>query len=88
MQPRDTDLDLLVDLHETVLREAGQAELVDVLRQFQEPEGGTSPDPSHGPGQVAAISRAATVRLHLTNLADERHRARSLRTEDGEHGGR
>ncbi|OLT22818.1 phosphoenolpyruvate carboxylase [Ornithinimicrobium sp. CNJ-824] len=83
------DLDLLTELHEQVLQEAGQGDLVEVLRRFQDPDGSDDGDlaPPRGPDQVAAVSRAATVRLHLTNLADERHRARSLRTEDGEHGG-
>jgi phosphoenolpyruvate carboxylase len=36
---------------------------------------------------AAELTRAVTVHLHLTNLADERHRSRRLRAEDPEFSG-
>ena len=39
------------------------------------------------PDTTERIARLLTVHLHLTNLAEERQRARSLRREDGEFGG-
>ncbi|MDO5699741.1 MAG: phosphoenolpyruvate carboxylase [Dermatophilus congolensis] len=36
------------------------------------------------PDDASAMVQAVTVHLHLANLADERHRARSLRLEDGD----
>lgn len=83
------DLDLLTALHEEVLHDSGQPELADVLRRHLE----TSDEEldalvaAAAPEDVASVSRAMTVRLHLTNLAEERHRARSLRAEDGEYAG-
>ncbi|MFX0539963.1 phosphoenolpyruvate carboxylase [Ornithinimicrobium sp. Y1847] len=92
MEGLTRDLELLTALHDQVLEEGGQGELAAVLRRH----GGDldHDDLDHddlvsdaGPEEVAALTRAMTVRLHLANLADERDRARSLRREDGEHGG-
>ena len=97
-----TDLDLLTELHEQVLAEAGGATLVETVRTLVDacrPDSDSPPasdEPSAPRRSVADIldgldaraaaevARAVTVHLHLTNLADERQRARSLRAEDGE----
>lgn len=88
MERLTRDLDLLTQLHEQVLTEAGEQSLADLLRDHLGGDGevldGLVADA--GPQEVAAVSRALTVRLHLTNLAAERHRARSLRAGDGEYG--
>lgn len=82
------DLDLLIQLHEQVLTESDEQGLADLLRHHLGGTGGVMDDlvAGAGPEEVAAVSRALTVRLHLTNLAAERHRARSLRAGDGEYG--
>ena len=85
-----SDLDLLASLHAQVLRESGHGELVDVMNRLVD---ACRP----GDGQDAAaivagldaeaaalLTRAVTVHLHLTNLADERHRSRSLRAGSDE----
>jgi phosphoenolpyruvate carboxylase len=89
MERLAVDLDLLTGLHDQVLAESGEERLGEVLRHHL--EGGDDEHDARvagmGPDEVAAVSRALTVRLHLTNLAAERHRTRSLRAGDGEHGG-
>ncbi|QFG69029.1 phosphoenolpyruvate carboxylase [Ornithinimicrobium pratense] len=82
------DLDLLIQLHEQVLAESGEQGLADPLRDHFGGRSETLDDlvADAGPEEVAAMARALTVRLHLTNLVAERHRARSLRAGDGEYG--
>jgi len=88
------DLDLLTELHEQVIEEAGGAELLRLVRTLVE---ACSEPGSGAPGSeadllvdrldaatTAEVARAVTVHLHLTNLAEERQRVRSLRAEDGE----
>lgn len=89
-----SDIDLLTELHEQVLHEAGGTDLLQTVRVLVD----ACREPANGrPGSSAArivdgldahttaeVARAVTVHLHLTNLADERQRARSLRAEDGE----
>lgn len=92
--PRDADLALLTALHRQVLRESGGQDLVDTLAALvaacREPgngaHGSTAGEIVAGLDQetTARLTRAVTVHLHLTNLAEERHRSRSLRLEDGE----
>ncbi|MDO5626741.1 MAG: phosphoenolpyruvate carboxylase [Mobilicoccus sp.] len=87
------DLALLTELHEQVLDEAGGATLVDTVRTLVEAcrvdgnSGGSAADlivRELDAATTAEVARAVTVHLHLTNLADERQRVRSLRREDGE----
>ena len=90
----DADLDFLSGLHEQVLTEGGGADLVQVLAALVQAcaESGASDDGSRAQAIVASLdhdttarlTRAVTVHLHLTNLAEERLRSRSLRVEDGE----
>lgn len=85
------DLALLTELHARVLRESGQAELLDVMSALVEAAGRRSDAAAYARADqlvrtlddttAAALARAVTVHLHLTNLADERLRARSLRAE-------
>ncbi len=89
-----TDLALLAGLHEQVLRESGGQELVAVMDSLvaacREPGNGTGGSRADeivlglDHETTATLTRAVTVHLHLTNLAEERQRARSLRGEDGE----
>ena len=89
-----TDLALLAQLHEQVLRESGGQDLVAIMDSLVTAcsEPGNGAGGSQADEIVAALdhettsrlTRAVTVHLHLTNLAEERHRARSLRGEDGE----
>lgn len=88
------DLDLLTELHEQVLDEAGGASLVrtvralvDACRESDNGRVGSAADAivaTLDAATTAEVARAVTVHLHLTNLADERQRVRSLRAEDGE----
>ncbi len=83
------DVELLTGLHEQVLREAGQAELVTLVGQLREATicAGAGEDlelPSRiietlDVGTAGRLARALTVHFHLTNLADERRRVRLLR---------
>lgn len=87
------DLALLTELHQQVLRESGGADLVRTVGELVD---ACRPEADQDPVRLerlldgldaattAAVARAVTVHLHLTNLADERQRARSLRAEDGE----
>ncbi|MFC5179361.1 phosphoenolpyruvate carboxylase [Nocardioides taihuensis] len=87
-----SDLEVLAGLHAQVLRESGHGELVEVMDRLVE---SCRPPARTGQGDAAAaivggldaetaalLTRAVTVYLHLTNLADERHRSRSLRAGD------
>ncbi len=88
------DLALLAALHEQVLRESGGEDLVALMDSLVT----ACSDPRNGAGgsladeivaaldheTTARLTRAVTVHLHLTNLAEQRQRARSLRGEDGE----
>ncbi len=82
----ESDLALLGELHAQVLNESEDAGLVELIDALVSPSGeATTAD--HGDldaGTAARLTRAVTVHLHLTNLADERHRSRSLRAEDAE----
>lgn len=87
------DLDLLHLLHENVIRETGGEELVELVRALT--AACREPDSAEGGSRAAdivaafdaettaAVTQAVTVHLHLTTLAEERQRARSLRREDG-----
>lgn len=91
---RAADLALLSQLHEQVLREAGEQDLVETLAALvaacREPGSGAAGSAADSivasldQDLTARLTRAVTVHLHLTNLAEERHRSRSLRVEDGE----
>ena len=87
------DLSLLTTLHRQVVEESGRTdllELTDELERRCRSEDPQSPAELVGgldPDTTERIARLLTVRLHLTNLAEERQRARSLRSEDGEYGG-
>lgn len=87
------DLSLLTTLHRQVVEESGRTHLLELTDELE--LACRSQDPQ-APGAIVAaldadtterIARLLTVRLHLTNLAEERQRARSLRREDGEYGG-
>lgn len=88
------DLDLLSELHEQVISESGGAELLRIVKALvdacREPGCGASGSEadvlvdSLDTATTAEVARAVTVHLHLTNLAEERQRVRSLRAEDGE----
>lgn len=71
------DLALLTELHDQVLREAGQDDVADRLRQLRE-HGTADFVADLDPDQGLELAAALTVRLHLANLADERHRVRVL----------
>ncbi len=85
------DLDLLTSLHATVLREAGLSDLVDLMQTLVEASADTGDAGAFTRARevvagmdddtAALLARTVTVHLHLTNLADERLRARSLRAE-------
>src|SRR5688572_23750082 len=87
------DLTLLTTLHRQVVEESGRTDLLaltDELERRCRTEDPQSPAELVGgldPDTTERIARLLTVRLHLTNLAEERQRARSLRSEDGEYGG-
>ncbi len=87
------DLSLLTSLHRQVVEEAGRGDLLEITDEL---EGRCRGRREGTPDELVAgldadttarIARLLTVHLHLTNLADERHRARSLRREDGEFSG-
>ena len=87
----ERDLSLLHELHSQVLREAGGeallrrvSELVDACRSSGDFAAVDAVLTGIDPDEAAAMVQAVTVHLHLANLADERHRARSLRLEDGD----
>jgi phosphoenolpyruvate carboxylase len=87
------DLALLTSLHRQVVDESGRADLLDIADllesccRAEDIDAATALVADLDPATVESIARLLTVRLHLTNLADERHRARSLRREDGEFAG-
>lgn len=90
------DLDLLHELHTQVLLESGRSDLLDAVTALVAagaPVGGDDVTDFDrvdtilsglSPGDAADMVAAVTVHLHLANLADERHRVRSLRLEDGD----
>ncbi len=84
----EKDLALLSDLHAQVLRESGESHLVELMDDLVVAcrDGGEAGElvGDLDADTAARLTRAVTVHLHLTNLADERHRARSLRAEDAE----
>jgi phosphoenolpyruvate carboxylase len=87
------DLALLTSLHRQVVTESGRGDLLEITDELEGRCRGERPGTPEelveglGPEQTALVARLLTVHLHLTNLADERHRARSLRREDGEFSG-
>jgi phosphoenolpyruvate carboxylase len=87
------DLSLLTSLHRQVVEESGRGHLLEITDELEGrcrgTRAGTPEDLVAGldPDTTARVARLLTVHLHLTNLADERHRARSLRREDGEFSG-
>ncbi len=96
-----SDLDLLTELHTQVLRESGRGHLVDLMNRLVDACRPLDGPPGDLPDGVAAVeiaagldadvaaelTRAVTVHLHLTNLADERQRSRALRVENPEYSG-
>lgn len=84
------DLALLTSLHRQVVVESGRADLLEITDELESRCRGTDPEAPAAlvatldPDTTERIARLLTVHLHLTNLADERQRARSLRREDGE----
>jgi phosphoenolpyruvate carboxylase len=76
---RWSDLALLAEIHEQVLREAGRSEVAQllVLLQTDAPTADRLVD-ELDVADAEHLARALTVHLHLVNLADERHRARLL----------
>lgn len=86
------DLELLNELHRQVLREGGREALLErvtaLVTAVADPGGDfTAVDAllaDLSAADAAEMVRAVTVHLHLANLADERHRVRSLRLEDGD----
>ncbi|QQS00049.1 MAG: phosphoenolpyruvate carboxylase [Austwickia sp.] len=91
-----SDLDLLTSLHASVLAESGREDLLELMRTLVAASASaTNRDSFARPhamvadlddGTAAELARAVTVHLHLTNLADERLRARSLRAETADFG--
>ena len=87
------DLSLLTTLHRQVVEESGRTDLLDLTDELERRCRTEDPDAPAAlvggldPDTTERIARLLTVRLHLTNLAEERQRARSLRSEDGEYGG-
>ena len=87
------DLSLLTSLHRQVVEESGRADLLEVTDALERRcRGEEDGDPAAlvaalDPDTTARVARLITVHLHLTNLAEERQRARSLRREDGEYRG-
>lgn len=95
--PRITaDLELLTSLHASVLQEAGRADLLDLMQMLVAAAADSSDEDAFARARqivadlddtmAASLARAVTVHLHLTNLADERLRARSLRAETDDFG--
>ena len=87
------DLSLLTSLHRQVILESGRGDLLEITDALEARCRSEDPDApgelvhSLDPQTAELIARLLTVHLHLTNLAEERHRARSVRREDGEFGG-
>ena len=87
------DLSLLTTLHRQVVEESGRTDLLELTDELERRCRSEDPQSPAGlvggldPDTTERIARLLTVRLHLTNLAEERQRARSLRSEDGEYGG-
>lgn len=78
-EARRSDLTLLASVHQQILREAGRADVAEllVLLQTDPPAAELLVDGLDVAG-AEHLARALTVHLHLVNLADERHRARLL----------
>jgi phosphoenolpyruvate carboxylase len=82
VEARQREVSLLGEIHGDVLREAGLADVAARLDQLDS-------DPASAERTVDVVTideaehlaRALTLRLHLINLADERHRARLLQHE-------
>lgn len=79
------ELQLLAGLHDQVLREARQADVAELLTRLR-----TTADPGADVAVAdldvtvaSRLARAVTVWLHLSNLADERERARLLQDPPG-----
>ncbi len=87
------DLSLLTSLHRQVVQESGRSDLLEITDELEQrcrtddPEAPARLVAGLDPDTTERIARLLTVHLHLTNLAEERQRARSLRSEDGEFGG-
>jgi phosphoenolpyruvate carboxylase len=87
------DLSLLTSLHRQVVVESGRADLLEITDELEarcradDTDASTALVAELDPDTTERIARLLTVHLHLTNLAEERQRARSLRREDGEFGG-
>ena len=87
------DLSLLTSLHRQVVVESGRADLLEITDELEarcradDTDAATTLVAGLDPDTTERIARLLTVHLHLTNLAEERQRARSLRREDGEFGG-
>ena len=87
------DLSLLTSLHRQVVVESGRADLLEITDELEarcradDTDASTALVAGLDPDTTERIARLLTVHLHLTNLAEERQRARSLRREDGEFGG-
>ena len=87
------DLSLLTSLHRQVVVESGRADLLEITNELEaccradDTDASTELVAGLDPDTTERIARLLTVHLHLTNLAEERQRARSLRREDGEFGG-
>ncbi|HSF99190.1 MAG TPA: phosphoenolpyruvate carboxylase [Ornithinibacter sp.] len=87
------DLSLLTSLHRQVVEESGRSDLLEITDALEARCRSDDPDApleivdALDPETAERIARLLTVHLHLTNLAEERHRARSVRREDGEFGG-
>ncbi|KAB7744881.1 phosphoenolpyruvate carboxylase [Nostocoides sp. F2B08] len=87
------DLALLSELHRQVLMDSGRSDLLDLSRSLErlcadgDLAGAFRLVADLEPADIALLARVVTVHLHLTNLAEERLRARSLQREDGEFAG-
>lgn len=76
------DVRLLSGLHEQVLRECGDQDVADLLRAITDDTAAASAAVGElGPEDAARLARGLAVRLHLSNLADERDRARAIQHE-------
>ncbi len=90
-QARRRDLELLSTVHDQVLREAALPEVAARLAALvDDPEAAEHLVADLDVTAAEQLARALTVRLHLINLADERHRARLLQrrheTDDADAG--
>ena len=87
------DLSLLTSLHRQVVVESVHAYLLEITDELEarcradDTDAATTLVAGLDPDTTERIARLLTVHLHLTNLAEGRQRARSLRREDGEFGG-